>query len=184
MWVITWWSLPSPKSSGWVTRSWGCSRITGITRSSSSTSLCLCVCGGLNLQEKCVIFFSLDPLSRHITICHNMADLMKVPEPKVLHCSIEKAAFLVLCCCFHYADHWKWYRIAGNFSMAREPSEETFAVVIFAFQCQESTPTNKICMWNTGVWELGPVLIFALSALPSKKISRYTVYNLCNVQHL
>ncbi len=36
------------------------------------------------------------------------------------------------------------YRIAGNFrGMAREPSEEIFTVVIFAVQCQETTPTTS-----------------------------------------
>ncbi len=38
--------------------------------------------------------------------------------------------------------------------MVREPSEE-----IFVFQCQETIPTNKLCMWNTDAWEFISVCV-------------------------
>ncbi len=62
-----------------------------------------------------------------------------------------------------------------TYCIALEPSEETYAVVIYSrFQCQETTPTTSFAS------EI-PVrvsLVFALTALPSKdaNISRYTVH--------
>ncbi len=75
------------------------------------------------------------------------------------------------------------YRIAGHFrGMAREPSEEIFAVVIFAFQCQETTPTTRLagkyrCMGVSPSFNIR-VDCSALEKrknLHHAKISRYTV---------
>ncbi len=54
--------------------------------------------------------------------------------------------------------------------MAREPSEEIFAVV--RFNAKKPHPPQAL---HVKYWCVGPVLIFMLTALPSKnaKISRY-----------
>ncbi len=62
--------------------------------------------------------------------------------------------------------------------MAPEPSEENFAVVIFVFQC---THTNKLCILNSGAWELITVLFLrcncsALENMHHANIFRYIRY--------
>ena len=60
----------------------------------------------------------------------------------------------------------------ANFRGMLESPQKIFAVVIFAFQCQETTPTTSFA-WVRG--SFSQFLIFALTALPSKnaKMSRY-----------
>ncbi len=62
-----------------------------------------------------------------------------------------------------YTVQWEIFAVC-----LQSPQQKFSWVLIFAFQCQETTPTNSFACENTGAWEFIPVLIFALTTLPSK----------------